>query len=469
MAFARELAQRICALGYADLSADAVYWGKIAMLDTIGVMLAGAVEEAPRLVDEALELPAGGTALVFGTARRARAMDAALINGTAAHVLDFDNTLSTMGGHVSATMVPALIAAGDAHDSNGRDLLLAHAAGFETARIGLALNPHHSEIGWHPTATIGIFAVTAACSRLLHLNVEQTELALAMSASLAAGIKANFGTMTKSLHAGQCARGGVMAAILAKKGFTANPAAFEHKQGFFKLFSGGEPVHEAAVLDGWGTPLDIESPGASYKLYPCCYSTHAAVQAALEIVREHGVLRADSIAKIESQTPARGLAHTDRPRPTTSLEAKFSVQYCITRALLEGRVMLRHFEGDAHADPVVSRVLEKVTSTPYTGPAFNPDDPYDAIVRVTLTDGRVLQTKVDRPLGRTAANPIPRDAIEAKFLDCAGRILAPGTAATLCSMIMEMELLNSTRRLTALCEVDARVQSPVAAAGSTLH
>lgn len=464
MGLAHALAQRICALDYADQSADAVYWGKIAMLDTIGVMLAGAVEEAPRLLDDALELPAGGHALVFGTARRARAMDAALINGTAAHVLDFDNTVSTMGGHVSATMVPALIAAGDAHDSSGRELLLAHAAGFETARIGLALNPRHSEIGWHPTATIGIFAVTAACARLMRLNVEQTERALAMAASLAAGIKANFGTMTKSLHAGQCARGGVMAATLAKKGFTANPAAFEHKQGFFRLFSGGEPVREAAVLDGWGSPFDIEAPGASYKLYPCCYSTHAAVQAALEIVRQHGVLDAGSIAKIETQTPARGLAHTDRPRPTTSLEAKFSVQYCVTRALLEGRVMLRHFEGDAHADPVVGRVLENVTSTPYTGPAFNPDDPYDAVVRVTLTDGRVLQTKVDRPLGRTSGNPIPREALEAKFLDCAGRLLAPDAAATLCRTIMDMDQLASTRHLTVLCEVRPRANAPARAA-----
>jgi 2-methylcitrate dehydratase PrpD len=469
MGLARELAQRIAALRFSDLSEQAVYWSRIAMLDTIGVMLAGSVEEAPRIVDEALESPSGGNALIFGTSRRARALDAALINGTAAHVLDFDNTVSTMGGHVSATMVPALIAAGDAHDSSGRDLLLAHAAGFETARIGLALNPRHSEIGWHPTATIGIFAVTAACAHLMRLNAEQTERALAMSASLAAGIKANFGTMTKSLHAGQCARGGVMAATLAKKGFTANPAAFEHKQGFFKLFSGGEPVREAAVLDGWGKPFDIESPGASYKLYPCCYSTHAAVQAALDIVRQHGAIAADSIAKIESQTPARGLAHTDRPRPTTSLEAKFSVQYCITRALLEGRVMLRHFEGEAHADPVVCRVLEKVTSTAYTGPAFNPDDPYDAVVRVTLTDGRVLQTKVDRPLGRTTGNPIPREALEAKFIDCASRVLAPAGAETLCRTIMDMEQLQSTRRLTALCEVKTPAKTPARVAEHSIH
>ncbi|HYH42249.1 MAG TPA: MmgE/PrpD family protein, partial [Burkholderiales bacterium] len=236
MGLARDLAERISAMQYNDLSEEAVYWGKIALLDTMGVTLAGAGEEAPRLVDVVVGAPTGGPSLVFGSDRRVSALDAALINGTAAHVLDFDNTASNIGGHVSAVMVPALIAAADAHASTGKDLILAHAAGFETARIGLAVNPLHSGKGWHPTSTLGVFAVTAACAKLLGLNIDQIETALALSTSLAAGTKANFGTMTKSLHAGQCARGGLMSVLLAREGFTANPDAFEHKQGFFRLF-----------------------------------------------------------------------------------------------------------------------------------------------------------------------------------------------------------------------------------------
>ncbi len=453
MGLARELAERIVALRYADLPPEAVHWSKIALLDTVGVMLAGAAEDAPRLVDAVLDEPAGGPALIFGSSRRTRALDAALVNATAAHALDFDNTASNMGGHVSATMVPALLAAGEAGQHTMQDLLAAHTAGYEAAGIGRALNPHHSDKGWHPTATLGVFAVTAACSHLLRLDVAQTERALALSTSLAAGTKANFGTMTKPLHAGQCARGGLFAAMLARKGFTANCAAFEHKQGFFRLFNeGGEPFSKASILRGWAAPFDIVSPGASYKLYPCCYSTHAAVQAALDLVRRHGTIDPSRVELVESFTSQRALAHTDRAQPTSGLEAKFSVQYCVSRALLNGKVVLDDFEADAYRDPVTQAMLLKVRAKPYTGPVFCADDPFDAEVKVTLRDGRVLHARVDRPLGRTAENPIGLEALEAKFIDCASRVLAPDAAAALCRKFRALEQLASVRELTSMCE-----------------
>ncbi len=170
MKLARQLAQRITALNYEDLPPEAVYWSKVALLDTLGVMLAGAVEEAPGIVEDVLGLQAnGGPCLLVGANRRAAPLDAALINGTSAHVLDFDNTESYIGGHVSAVMVPALLAAGEAFGASGRDLLHAHTVGFEVgARIGRGVNYYHTEKGWHPTWTLGVFAVTAACARLLN-------------------------------------------------------------------------------------------------------------------------------------------------------------------------------------------------------------------------------------------------------------------------------------------------------------
>ena len=466
MGLARELAERIAAMQYSDLSEDAIYWGKIALLDTVGVTLAGAREDAPRLLDEVVGAPAGGPSLVFGSARRVSALDAALVNGTAAHALDFDNTASTIGGHVSAVMVPALIAAGDAHSGSGKDLLLAHAAGFQTARIGLALNPRHSEKGWHPTSTLGVFAVTAACARLLGLSVDQIETALALSTSLAAGTKANFGTMTKPLHAGQCARGGLMSALLARKGFTANRDAFEHKQGFLNLFSDGGRHDASRVLNGWGEPLDIVDPGASYKLYPCCYSTHSAIQGALSLVREHGLFDPVEIGRIDTRTSERALAHTDRACPKTALEAKFSVQYCVSRALVHGKVILEHFDGAAHNEPAMQSLLAKVHSVPYTGPFFS-EDRFDARVKVTLRDGRVLETKVDSPLGRTVGDPIPKDALNTKFRDCAARILAPASADAVCRRIWTVEALASVPELTALLESpDARTPADGTQAGS---
>ena len=237
---ATQLAQRIAAISDASLPDSSIYWSKIALLDTVGVTLAGAAEDAARILGEVLsEGGNGGSCVIFGTNRRASALDAALINGTAAHALDYDNATNTMFGHASATMMPALLAAAEAFGCSGRDVLTAHVVGFEAgARIGRAVNLHHYEIGWHPTSTLGAFAVAAACARLLRLDAGQTTNALAMATSLASGIKANFGTMTKPLHSGHCARAGLMAALLARKGFTANDQAFEHKQGFFNLYNG---------------------------------------------------------------------------------------------------------------------------------------------------------------------------------------------------------------------------------------
>jgi len=438
---------------YEDLPPEVVYWCKVAVLDTLGVMLAGSVEEAPRIVQETLGIRSGdGPCLLIGSNRRVRPLDAALVNGTAAHALDFDNTARSLGGHVSAVVIPALIAAGEDLGASGRDLILAHAAGYEIgARIGRCINPHHSEKGWHPTATAGVIAVTAACARLLGLKLEETETALALATSLAAGTKANFGTMTKPLHAGQCARGGLLAALLARKGYTANPGAFEHKQGFFNVFNGAGNFDAARALedrDAW----EIVAPGASYKLYPCCYSTHAAVEAALNLVRRHGPFDPGAVERVDSWTPARGLAHTDRPDPDSDLAAKFSVQYCVARALLHGKVVLEHFEGGAWRESAVRTLLARVHAAPYIGKAFAGDDPFDAEVRVTLKDGRTYSEKVDRPLGRTSDNPIAPEHLRSKFENCAVRVLTPQAASAVCRRIDSFEEAGSLREFTRLLE-----------------
>jgi len=462
MTIARELAKRVTAMSCENLPPEVIDWCKVAVLDTVGVALAGSIEDAPRMVEDVLGLQSGdGPCLVFGTNRRVRPLDAALVNGTAAHALDFDNTAKNLGGHVSAVMVPALIAAGEAFGASGREVLLAHAAGYEVgARIGRCVNPYHTEKGWHPTATLGVFAVASACARLLKLTEAETETALVLAASLSAGIKANFGTMTKPLHAGQCARGGLLAVLLARKGFTANADAFEHKQGFFNVFNGRGNYDAARALEGWDE-WEIASPGASYKLYPCCYSTHAAVEAALNLARRHGPFDTRNVARVDSWTAARGLAHTDRPDPDSTLAAKFSVQYCVARALMHGKVVLEHFEGDAWRDPAVRELLPRVHAAPYTGKPFADDDPFDAEVKVTLSDGRSFSEKVDRPLGRTSDNPIPPEHLKAKFENCASRVLTPQAAAAVCSRMDTFEELGSMRDFTRLLEPAAVATKPV--------
>ena len=457
MTIAHKLAQHIVAMRADAMPAAALAWSKVGLLDTVGVTLAGAREEATRIVAEVLASPSTGPSLVFGGDHRIGPLDAALINGTAAHVLDYDNATNTMFGHASATMMPALIAAGEAFGGSGRDLLAAHVAGFEAgARLGRGLNMHHYEKGWHPTSTLGVFAVAAACAHFLKLNEGQTATAMGMATSLAAGIKANFGTMTKPLHVGQCARAGLMAALLARKGFTANHSALEHKQGFFNVFNGAGTFDAEKIFDNWGAPLDIVSPGACYKQYPCCASTHAAVDAALElrkqITESSGGIDAAQIIRVESWTSTQRLAHTNRPLPASSLDAKFSVQYCVARALLDGRVQFEDLEGDAYCEPRVVDLLHRTHATPFTEGAFASGNHVGAEVTVTLVDGRTFSAKIAKPLGRTSANPVSDAGMMAKFESCAARALPMAQVKQVAQAIETFEHYDTISAFTRLIE-----------------
>jgi 2-methylcitrate dehydratase PrpD len=358
MTIAEELARRIGRITFACLPPQAVAWAKVGLIDCIGTTLAGSVAECTRIVSSTLG--AGGPALLFGSPRRAAPLDAALINGTAAHALDFDDCSDSMGGHPSAPVLPALFALADAQRVSGRDFLTAYVAGIETeTRIARGVNFHHYEKGWHPTATLGTFGAAAAASRLLRLEDSRTAAALALACSLACGVKANFGTMTKPLHVGHAARNGLMAALLARGGFSAGRDAFEHRQGFFMVFNGAGNFSADAVLAGWASPLDILKPGIAIKQYPCCGSTHPAIDAVLALIAEHAVT-ADDVERVDAFIHPRRLAHTDRPDPVSALDAKFSVQYCLARALLDGCLRLDPFEGDAHRQGRVRALMARI-------------------------------------------------------------------------------------------------------------
>ena len=452
MGLARELAQRIVALRYEDLPTAAIQGSRVGLMDTIGVLLAGANETPAKIVRQ-MHAPTVGTGpcRIMGTSQLTNALDAAIINGTAAHALDYDNGSNSMGGHVSATMVPAIIAAAEAFDASGRDLLLAHTVGFETgARIGHGVNFHHYEVGWHPTSTLGTFAVTAACASLLKLDTAQTEVALGIATSLAAGIKANFSTMVKPLHVGQCARNGLTAALLARDGFSASALAFEDKQGFLNVFNGAGNYDTDRILDRWANPLEIVEPGAGYKQYPCCAATHSAVDVALELVNRHGRFNAADIVSIHTWTSARRLAHTNRPAPQSNLDAKFSVQYCVTRALLEGQIVLEHFEAEAYRDPLTRDVMQHFHAAVHTPGQFPPENHFGAEVKVTLRDGTLRSGRIDIQLGRTSDNPVPPERLRTKFKNCSGRVLSTENVERVLAMLDQLEDLSDARELTAL-------------------
>lgn len=451
---ARQIADRIHALRYQDITPAALNWTASAFVDTIGVTLAGMPEDGPQIL---LRVPgiatAEGPALIFGTNRRTSVLDAALVNGTASHALDYDDVAGSMGGHPSVMLIPALIPLAEMAGGSGQDLVLAYVTGFETeCRIARGVHHHHYDKGWHPTATLGVFGATAGAARMLNLTADQTAIALGMAASFASGLKANFGTMTKPLHVGHSIRNGLFAALMAREGFTANPAAFEHHQGFLNVFNGPGSFDTARMLDEWYEPFECAGAGdPGLKPYPCCGSIHPSIGRMIALSRHHD-LRPDRITKITVMPHARRLGHTNNPHPTSHLAAKFSIQYCVARALADRSVKLAHFEGVAPFDPTIRALMAKIDAHPH---ADMPND-WGTEIIVETTDGAKFASRLDDyPSRGPAGDPMTHAELWTKFADCAERSLPRGSLSALFDTLLGIASLRHVSDLTAMLQSPA--------------
>ncbi|MEL0107719.1 MAG: MmgE/PrpD family protein [Rhodospirillales bacterium] len=449
---AQELAARINGLRYEDYPQEAIDWAKIAVLDTLGVSLAGAPEETTQIPMKVLGAAQhAGPSLVWGSGTRTSPLDAALINGVAAHALDYDDCHDTMGGHPSAAVIPSCLALSDDVTLTGRDFIEAFIAGYEMeTRLASGVHFEHYIKGWHPTATMGTFGAAAACGRLLKLDENTLATALALCCSMAAGVKANFGTMTKPLHVGLLSRNGLFAALMAKEGFTASMEAFEHKQGFFMVYNGEGTYDIDKVLSNWGNPLQILEPGVAIKQFPSCGGTHSAADAVIKLKNDHN-LAANNIEKIESKTHEWRFKHTNRPDPKSDLDAKFSVQYVMSRAMTDGVLKLDHFENGTFAEPEVQQVLKRIESSYHN----DDDDRYSAYVTITTKDGRKLEEYFSRARGRGPAVALSADELKTKFVNCASRALTAERVEQLYTACQTLETLNDMRDLTSLMETAA--------------
>ncbi len=345
----------------------------------------------------------------------------------AAHALDYDDGNIVMVGHPSALLVPAVLALGEEVGASLEDAAVAYAAGYEVIiRVSRGVNTTHYEKGWHPTSTIGVLGVAAAGARLLGLDAERTTLALAIACSMASGIKANFGTMVKALHVGQAVRDGLLAARLAAGGFTANPSAMEAAQGFLNVYNdvgGYDGDAIVALPDG---PLEVNRGFNPIKVYPCCASTHSGVRAAQDLRSAHDLVP-DEVASVRVLVDAKRMPHTDRPVLQEALSGKFSAQYVVARSLIDGRVGLADFEGDAHLDPATVALMRRVAVV--AAVPGGPDNSFAADVTVTTTSGETFRKVVD-----PGADPSLLGSDELlweKFEDCAGRVLPTGAVSDL--------------------------------------
>ena len=446
MTASTRLAEFIVHTRLADCPAAALAAVRRATLDSLGVTLAGAGEPVARIVRRVLRAE-GGTPLctVIGTRMRANLTGAALANGAAGHAHDFDDTSFTLMGHPSVPLLAASLATAEAEMRDGARVVLAYITGFEVgAALGAAANPTHYERGWHATSSIGSLACAAAASCLLELDVDATRRALGIAASLASGLKENFGSMTKPFHAGHAARNGVWAALLAREGLSASATALDGRQGYFAAFGGEGRL--AALLEPLGRRWQLVEPGIAVKPYPSCALTHSAIDALIDLRRRHH-LDPEHVAQIEvgvTRVVPGVLIHA---QPTTGLERKFSMPFCAAAALAEGRVDLDTFE-DGPPRPALDKLMARISMV--VDPSLPEEREQHAWSRVTLrlSDGRTL---VSPPRGARGHpdQPLSEAALRAKFLACAARILPGPEAEAVADQIADLEHIPDVRALTA--------------------
>jgi 2-methylcitrate dehydratase PrpD len=452
MASTRSIAEFVVAMGYGQIPAAAVEAAKGAILDSIGVALAGSGDEAGRIAAElAREEGAKGEAAVFGQGFRSSAPSAAFVNGVAGHAMDFDASF-TIQGQPTSGLASAVFALAEPLGASGRQVLEAYVAGYEvTGKLAWCVPALGDEGGWHSTGTLDSFGCALAAAKLLGLDVEPTRMALGIVASMASGIVANFGTMSKPLHAGLAARNGVLAARLAQKGYTASATVLDDGGGFFATF-GRDLDCNLAPLDTLGQSFEVER-GVRYKAYPCGGLTHTAIDAVLALRQEHN-LTADAIDHIDVKVSIATARRIIFRVPETELQSKFSMPYIVARAVLDGTLTADTFTEAAIREPAALALLERVSmeADPELEPNGSGGRP--ARVWIHMKDGRTLSRQVDHPKG-SPQSPLTDEELKGKFVACARRTLSEKAVSESMAMLGRLETLENVRPLTALLLGDA--------------
>jgi 2-methylcitrate dehydratase PrpD len=416
-----DLGRFVADLALRQIPTEGCAIARTGIADCFGVLVAGARDPEIALVDRELggnaAAGAASASLIPSGARRC-VESAALINGVAAHVLDYDDV--SLDGHPSAVLVPAILAQGEASGASGAQMLTAYVAGFEVWAELLAREPTplHRK-GWHPSAVFGTIAAAAACAKLRGLDGSSAATAMAIAASMASGLVANFGTMTKSFQVGRAAQSGVIAARLAQAGLTASLDALEHPAGLLAALSPEGMAERDRPFDAARKAWHIVEEGLNIKRYPICYATHRSIDAALGLVERYD-LTPDKVERIHVSTGKTQLVMLRNARPQTGLEAKFSMQFAMAAALVARKVGLGELTDAFVRRPDVQAIFPSVsfTTTDATmpGSAFAPADS----VAITTTSGETLQSGPVEYAKGSHQHPLSRDELWAKFADCLG-------------------------------------------------
>ncbi len=455
----RYVAEFIVNTTYPQIPEEVIELGKKSILDGFGLALAGSRAGSGKLTRTYLESLGlcHPEATVAGSATKVPARFAAYANGIGIHADDYDDTQLAAAPdrvyglltHPTAPVLPAALAAAEAAGASGRDLALAYHLGVEVeCKIADAISPRHYEDGFHSTGTCGVFGAAAAAAKLRKLELGPALCALGIAGSEAAGLRINFGTMTKPFHAGRAAEGGIVAADLAALGWTATDEILEAPTGFFRAAGGGYDL--GAILHKLGNPWTFASPGVSIKPFPSGSLTHPGMTELLRLIRENKIT-AGQVERLDVGTnpymPSALIYH----QPEIGLQGKFSMEYCLALALLYGKATLGDFTNQAVRRPEVQAMVKRVHF--YVSPELEKAgyDKMTTILDIHLRDGRTISGRADFAKG-SPANPMSFDEVVAKFRDNAAYARWPATKTQgIIDAVRKLEEVPDVRTLAALC------------------
>jgi len=444
MSATRRLAEFIHDLHYSDISKDAVAKAKLCVMDWVGVTAGGYVSgrsDMDSMVDALSPFFGQPQATLITKKRKVDIVNAALINGTASHYLDYDDVHMGMVGHPTVPVVPAALAVGEYREVSGKKLIEAIVAGVEAeCRIGEAVNPEHYAAGWHATATVGCFGACAAVAKMIGLSVDKVVTSLGIAGTQASGLQQSIGTMCKPFHAGKAASNGILAAVLAENGFTAPQQILEGTGGFGKVLS---QKFDETKLNTFGSPFEIQA--VLYKRYASCYFTHATVRCMLEIREKHQpALSKVSNVTVEASSVTCTIA--GNPEPKTGLEGKFSARFCAAVALMRGTAVESDFTNESVNEPEIRDMMSRinVVQDESLGPT-------EAVIRIKMTDGTEIKERLEL-VTEEAGVPIPEweSMLEAKAGDLLRGAFPPGTTDKILSATKKLEKIDNIKDVVEL-------------------
>ena len=456
------LSQFIVNAKYEDLPEAAVVAAKRGLLDFIAVTVAGSCEPvAEKIMNYAKQSGCVGEATAVNGGFQTSACMAALVNGTLSHAIDYDDVIHVPPfwlGHPSVAILPAVLAVAEKNKLSGRDVILAYAIGIEVyVKTALYCGDTPYKNGWHNACYIGTMAAAGAAAKLMKLNETQVRRTFGIAASLACGVRQNFGTMTKPLHAGVAARNGVEAATLASLDFTAAENIFEAPLGFRNVFTATNrdnskdvpygndiltPEQFAAIL---GNPWNIADPGMSFKLCPSCRATHFGMEAGAQF-RDQYTVDPEQIVEIECHVPNHMESVLIYHDPVKGLEGKFSLEYVLARTVLEGTPGIHDFTDERVNEPAIKEMIKKIKWV-----SFEPEAGSFGIPEYIfkLKDGTEFRTAVEFPKGEPE-NPVDDKVLGRKYQDCAGVVFPAETRDAIRDLVLKLEDVASISELTQL-------------------